>query len=256
MDAFDRSDPTQEAEIVFLLCLQPVLGHVDTVMDRRDCECGMNGSLMLTDRHVVDLRITLVHARQGCLMRMMQGADEGCGYVSGIGDRWRTIDMDQIARLRGFFNRPRYMIELLQHAGGLGGQRPLGPWIVGSLLCVDRGFAVAIHHRFDPPSFQAFCKMGNEEFGAAVAGRSDRDEGRHDQSYTHMQIPHGSLSARKCIRLPRHRAFCGARMFRPDRTTMREFVSHRANSSLRCLEDANRIPGVRLKLVSWKELPG
>src|ERR1039457_1189166 len=162
MDAFDRSDPTQEAEIVFLLCLQPVLGHVDTVMDRRDCECGMNGSLMLTDRHVVDLRITLVHARQGSLMRMMQGADEGYGYVSGIGDRWRTIDMDQIARLRGFFNRPRYMIELLQQAGGLGGQRPLGPWIVGSLLCVDRGFAVAIHHRFDPPSFQAFCKMGNE----------------------------------------------------------------------------------------------
>src|ERR1019366_9369567 len=121
MDAFDRSDPPQEAEIVFLLCLQPVLGHVDTVMDRRNCECGMNGSLVLTDPHVVDLRITLIHAGQGSLMRMMQSTDERCGYVSGIGDRWRTVDMDQIAGLPGLFNCPGHMIELLQHAGGLGG---------------------------------------------------------------------------------------------------------------------------------------
>src|SRR5450631_551441 len=93
MCAFDRSDPPQEAEIVFLLCLQPVLGHVDTVMDRRDCECGMTGSLMFADRCVVDLRIAFVHARQCSLMWMMQSADEGCEYESGIGDRRRTIDM-------------------------------------------------------------------------------------------------------------------------------------------------------------------
>ena len=62
-------------------------------MDCRDGEGGMDRSLMIADRDVVDLRITLVRARQGKLIRMMQGADKGCVYVSGIGDRGRTAGM-------------------------------------------------------------------------------------------------------------------------------------------------------------------
>src|SRR5580658_3879206 len=79
------------------------------------------------------------------------------------------------------------MVEFLQHTGGLGRERPFGLWIAGSLLGVDLGFAVTIHHHFDPPLFQSFCKMSDEEFGASVSGGGNRYEGRSDESYTHMK---------------------------------------------------------------------